>query len=165
MLSLAPVRKLRSDSQSEFMEAVIFTGIQATGKSSFYRELFWRTHVRINMDMLRTRHREKLLLAECIEGKQPFVADNTNPSASERARYILPAKAAGFRIIGYYFRSSVSDALKRNNLRADDKRVPDKAIYGTHKRLQLPRYTEGFDTLYYVTPIDEGGFKVEEWEE
>ena len=42
------------------MEAVIFVGLQASGKSTFYRERFSRTHVRINLDMLKTRHRETL---------------------------------------------------------------------------------------------------------
>jgi predicted kinase len=145
------------------MEAVIFIGIQATGKSSFYLERFWRTHVRINMDMLRTRHREALLLRACVEGKQPFVVDNTNPSASERARYIAPARAAGFLITGYYFRSSIGEALKRNALRADGERVLERGILGTHKRLQLPARSEGFDELFYVTLNADGRFEVEEW--
>ena len=106
------------------MEAVIFIGIQATGKSSFYLASFWRTHVRLNMDMLKTRHREALLLWACVEAKQAFVVDNTNPSASERARYITPARAAGFRVTGYYFRSSVADALRRNSLRTGTERIP-----------------------------------------
>ena len=36
------------------MEAVLFVGLQASGKSTFYRERFFRTHVRINLDMLKT---------------------------------------------------------------------------------------------------------------
>ena len=133
------------------MEAVIFIGIQATGKSSFYRERFFHTHVRINLDMLRTRRRERLLLKACIEGKQRFVIDNTNPTAVERAVYILPAKAAGFRIVGFYFNSSVADALRRNSARTGKERVPDKGILGTYKRLQLPQLDEGFDALYRVS--------------
>jgi hypothetical protein len=35
------------------MEAVLFVGNQATGKSGFYLERFFRTHVRINGDMLK----------------------------------------------------------------------------------------------------------------
>ena len=53
--------------------AILFTGIQATGKSSFYRERFFHTHVRINLDMLRTRHRERVLLRARLEALQPFV--------------------------------------------------------------------------------------------
>ena len=48
------------------MEAVIFVGLQAAGKSSFFVERFFQTHVRINMDMLRTRHRERTLTQACL---------------------------------------------------------------------------------------------------
>lgn len=148
------------------MEAVIFIGVQGSGKTSFYLSRFYRTHVRINLDMLRTRHREELLLRACVEGKTQLVVDNTNPTVQERARYIVPARAAGFRVVGYYFRASLADALRRNGLRPESERVPEKGIIGTYKRLQLPSLAEGFDALYYVT-LDEATnrFSVEEWRE
>src|SRR5574337_782512 len=99
------------------MEAVIFSGVQGAGKSSFCRERFWNTHIRLNLDMLRTRHREKLLLTALIDAKQPFVVDNTNPLLEDRGRYILPAKAAGFRIIGLQFEVPLELALLRNAAR------------------------------------------------
>jgi predicted kinase len=147
------------------MEAVIFIGVQGSGKSSFYLARFYRTHVRINLDMLRTRHREQLLLSACVEGKARFVVDNTNPTVAERARYIAPARAVGFKVIGYYFRASLTDALRRNSLRQENERVPEKGIIGTYRRLQLPGLAEGFDALYTVA-VDEltGGFTVEEWQ-
>ena len=70
------------------MELIVFIGIQGTGKSSFYRERFHRTHVRVNLDMLRTRHREQLLFVACLEGKTPLVVDNTNVTRADRARYL-----------------------------------------------------------------------------
>lgn len=148
------------------MEAVIFIGVQGSGKSSFYLSRFYRTHVRINLDMLRTRRREELLLRACVEGKTRFVVDNTNPTIAGRARYIAMARAAGFRVVGYYFRSSLVDALRRNSQRSESEHVPEKGLIGTYKRLQLPSLTEGFDTLYYVT-LDEvtNAFSVEEWQE
>src|SRR5919202_3032505 len=112
------------------MEAVIFVGIQASGKSSFYRERFFRTHVRLSLDMLRTRHRERLLLRACLEAKQPFVVDNTNPRAADRARYVEPARAAGFRIVGYYFPAALGEALARNAARPPAERVPAKGVAG-----------------------------------
>ncbi|HEV8062248.1 MAG TPA: ATP-binding protein, partial [Gemmataceae bacterium] len=60
------------------MEAVIFVGLQGAGKSTFYRERFSTSHLRINLDMLKTRHRESRFLAVCIETCQSFVIDNTN---------------------------------------------------------------------------------------
>lgn len=145
------------------MDAIIFTGIQAAGKSTFYRERFFSTHVRINLDMLRTRHREQLLLRACIEGQQRFVVDNTNPTAAERARYIAPARAAGFRVVGYYFPPDVGTSIRRNAGRAERERVPPAAIGGTAKRLEIPRFSEGYDALFVVRIDDEGTFLVEEW--
>jgi predicted kinase len=147
------------------MEAIIFIGIQATGKSSFYRARFFDTHMRINLDMLRTRHREKLLLQACLEMKQPFVVDNTNPTSEERARYISVAQDAGFRIIGYYFQSKLPDALQRNRLRVAEKQVPDKGIRGTSAKLKLPTFDEGFDQLCYVTIGPNEEFNVAEWQD
>jgi predicted kinase len=144
------------------MEAVIFVGVQGSGKSTFYRERFFDTHVRINLDMLRTRHREQLLLAACLAGKQPFVIDNTNPLAADRARYIGPARAAGFRVVAYFFETSLADAIRRNKERAGKQRIPIPAIAGTMRKLQPPTAEEGFEAVYKVTISSEGAFVVSE---
>jgi predicted kinase len=143
------------------MEAVIFVGVQGSGKSTFYRELFFDTHVRINLDMLRTRHREQLLLAACLAGKQSFVIDNTNPLPSDRARYIGPAREAGFRVVAYFFETSLRDAIRRNNERAGKQRIPVPAIAGTMRKLQPPTTEEGFEAIFKVTISPEGGFVVD----
>jgi len=145
------------------MEAVIFVGIQATGKSTFYVDRFFKTHVRINLDMLKTRHRERVLLDACLAAKQRFVVDNTNPTTAERSVYIQAAKAAGFENVGYYFQSKADDCLSRNEQRPEEERVPDLAILGTYKRLEVPTLAEGFDSLFYVSIGEEGDFTVEEW--
>lgn len=144
------------------MEAIVLCGIQATGKSTFCKERFFSSHVRLNLDMLKTRHREEVLLRACIDAKQPFVIDNTNPTRAERQRYIAVAKAAGFRVIGYYFASRVVDAVARNAARPTTDQIPDIGIKGTSARLELPNRGEGFDDLFYVR-IAESGFDVQEW--
>lgn len=144
------------------MEAVIFVGAQAAGKSSYFRERFFRTHVRVSLDLLKTRHREGRFLDLCLESGQRFVVDNTNPTREERARYILPAKAAGFAVVGYYFRSSGAECLDRNAKREGTERVPDVAVLSTAKRLERPAPAEGFDQLWYVR-IEDGRFVTEEW--
>ena len=143
------------------MEAIIFTGLQASGKSSFYRENFIDTHIRINLDMLKTRHREKLIFNTCLEAKQPLVIDNTNPTIEERKRYISIAKAKKFQIVGYYFKSNLKECKQRNHNRF--RKVPIIALLATHKKLQLPTYEEGFDRLYYVSIDTNNLFAVEEW--
>jgi predicted kinase len=144
------------------VQVVIFIGIQASGKSTFYAERFADTHIRINLDMLKTRHREKRLVETCLEIGQPFVIDNTNPTPDDRGKYIISAKEKRFEIVGYYFASNIGDATARNGRRS--RQVPEKAIRGTYSRLVLPCYREGFDRLYYVRLLPEGKFSVDEWQ-
>ena len=145
------------------MEAVVFVGLQGAGKSTFYKERFFATHIRVNLDMLKTRHREKRLVQACVETGQPFVVDNTNPTRAERAVYIRAAKDAGFRVVGYYFQSRVEDCKRRNEQRPPAQQVPLKGILGTAGRMELPARDEGFDALYYVRIDDTVAFVVEEW--
>ncbi len=145
------------------MEAVILVGIQAAGKSTFYRERFFQTHLRISLDLLRTRHRERALLAWCLSHGQRFVVDNTNIAAVERAVYIASARVAGFRVVGYVFEADVPASITRNAGRAQAEQVPAKAIGGTKKRLEWPQRGEGFDELHEVRVDPAGGFIVEEW--
>lgn len=146
------------------MEAIIFVGLPGSGKSSFYKERFFNTHVRISLDLLKTRHREARILDVCLETDQRVVNDNTNPTRAERSRFIEAVKAARaqYTISGYYFESKVEDCLRRNAQRPEGERVPDVAILSAAKKLELPSFDEGFDQLFYVR-LTEGGFVVEEW--
>ncbi len=145
------------------MEAVILVGLPAAGKSTFYQQRFFHTHIRINLDMLKTRHRERRLLHACIEMKQPFVVDNTNPEVATRGIYIGAAQEAGFRVAGYYFQADIVECRQRNEQRTSRARVPPPAIRNVHNRMQVPTYAEGFDMLYLVQIESQGEFVVTEW--
>ena len=143
------------------MEAIILCGIQGSGKSRFCRDRYWDSHIRLNYDMLRTRHREKLMLAACLESKQPFVVDATNPTILDRKRYICPAKAARFKVIGIEFVVPVALAVSRNAMRNPKQCVPNKAIYATAAKFQPMTFAEGFDELWLAI-VSEDGFKLKE---
>src|SRR4051794_11213091 len=142
------------------MEAVIFMGIQGSGKSTFFRGRFFDTHVRISLDLLKTRHRERLFLQACLSSGQRFVIDNTNPRAEDRAAYIAAARGAAFRVVGYFFETTIRDALRRNSKRAGGAVIPVPGVIGTFKRLERPTWTEGFDELYTVTHGENDAFQV-----
>ena len=125
------------------MEAVILCGVQGSGKTTLYRDRFLETHVRVSMDLLRTRHREAEFLRVCLETRQPFVVDNTNPTAADRRRYVEPARAAGFRVIGYLVEA---DAPRSVN-------APAYAAGSTARRLVRPAPEEGFDELWHAVPV------------
>jgi predicted kinase len=142
------------------MEAIIFVGIQGAGKSTLFRERFFNTHVRINLDMLGTRHREEVLLHACLQSGQSFVVDNTNPLPADRQRYLPRARAAGFRTIAYFFKANLREAMQRNNLRSGKQRIPAPAVAAAFKKLVPPAREEGFDEIHVVEVAPGGGFVI-----
>jgi predicted kinase len=145
------------------MELVILIGMQASGKSTFCKERFFDTHVRINLDMLRTRVREGKLFEACLVARLKVVIDNTNPTPEARRRYIEPAKARGYRVVGYFLRSELEECCTRNQQRGADREVPSVALVRTHDNLVWPSRSEGFDELWTVRIDPGGGFIVEDW--
>ncbi len=145
-------------------QAVILTGLQGSGKSTFCKERLFATHVRLSLDMLRTRRREVGLLDACLALRQAFVIDNTNPTLAERARYIEAARAVDFAVIGYVFDVPLTTCLARNAARPAGERVPARGLYATRKRFQAPTLGEGFDALYRVRSAA-GGFVIAAWDE
>jgi predicted kinase len=143
------------------MEAVVLCGVQGSGKTTLYRERFLDTHVRVSMDLLRTRAREEAFLNLCLQTQQRFVVDNTNPTAADRRRYIEPARAAGFKVIGYLVEVDAAEALARNDERVGKRRVPVGGVIGTARRLIRPTPEEGFDELWHATAAPGGGWRVE----
>jgi predicted kinase len=152
------------------MEAIVLCGVQGSGKTTLYRDRFLDTHVRVSMDLLRTRHREAEFVRLCLETRQPFVVDNTNPTPADRRRYVEPARAAGFRVIAYLVDAGDAVALARNAARSGRARVPESGVAGTARRLQRPTPEEGFDELWHATaapnlkrdcPSLGGGWRVE----
>lgn len=144
------------------MQAIIFIGIQASGKSSFYKENFFHSHVRISLDLLRTRHREHQFLKVCLQTSARFVVDNTNPTPQERQKYIALAQEKRYEVIGYFFRTTLSAALERNRKRTGKERIKDIGLYDCQKKLTPPSFAEGFDRLFEVT-LQQNTFVVTEW--
>src|SRR5215210_357026 len=135
------------------MEAIVLCGLQGSGKTTLYRDRWLETHVRISMDLLRTRAREAALLELCLSTRQPFVVDNTSPAPADRRRYVAPAREAGFRVVGWLVDADPVEALGRNALRQGKRRIPERGVLGTAKRLIRPVPEEGFDELWHATAV------------
>src|SRR5215212_10848630 len=111
------------------MEAVILCGVQGSGKTTLYRDRFLETHARVSLDLLRTRSREAAFLRTCLQTRQPFVVDNTNPTPADRRRYVEPARAAGFTVIGYLVEAHPGEAFARAG-------IPPPRVAATARALQ-----------------------------
>ena len=145
-------------------QAIIFMGIQASGKTTFYEQMLAdKGYIHISLDILHTRKKEDLLLVDCLENGRSLVVDNTNPEVSVREKYITKAKEYGYQVIGIFFQSRVKDCMRRNEQRG--LKVPQKAIACTSNNLQLPSLEEGFDELYFVSINNNNQFKISPWRE
>jgi predicted kinase len=136
------------------MEAVVLCGVQGSGKTTLYRDRFLETHARVSLDLLRTRSREAEFLRTCLKTRQPFVVDNTNPTPADRARYVEPARAAGFTVIGYLVEVDAAEAFARAG-------IPQARVAATARSLQRPTLEEGFDELWHATAAGDGGWRIE----
>jgi hypothetical protein len=132
------------------MEAIVLCGVQGSGKTTLYRDRFAATHEHVSLDVLRSRGREAALVAACLEEGRPFVVDNTNPTAADRARYVEPARAAGFKVVGY---------LVEGGGRSEH--VGPHAAAVTARRFVRPAPEEGFDELWHAAPAADGGWRIE----
>jgi predicted kinase len=146
------------------MDAIIFIGIQGSGKSTFYKDFFFNSHLRISLDLLNTRNKENQFIDKCIELHQKLVIDNTNPTIEERKKYIEKLKANKYKVIGYFFQSKIKDSLERNDKRTGKNKVSEVGILSTYKKMELPATSEGFDELYYVE-ISDNSFIIKPWQD
>jgi predicted kinase len=145
-------------------ECVIFVGLPASGKTTFYQQRFAATHRHISKDNWPNAPnkdtRQARLLHDAFKEGASVVVDNTSPARADRAAVIDIARQHGVRVVGYYFTASTREAVGRNRGREGKQRVPDVAIFATAKRMVPPARDEGFDELYRVAIGENGGFDV-----
>ncbi|HEX4229068.1 MAG TPA: AAA family ATPase [Bryobacteraceae bacterium] len=132
-------------------EAVIFTGLQGSGKTTYFKDHFAATHEHVSRDILVTAESEAALIKECLRSGRSFVVDDTNATRLVRAPLIKLAKAAGFAVHSYFFDVPVRTAIGRNNHRKDKNPIPVPAILRTAKYLERPSLDEGFDEIRTIT--------------
>ncbi len=146
-------------------ECVIFIGLPASGKTTFYQRRFAGTHLHISKDHWPNAANRDARQAEAMRAAfargESVVIDNTNPAPGDRLPAIALARNAGARVIGYYFAATTREAVGRNRGREGKARVPDVAIFTKAKRLTAPAADEGFDELYSVSIDPDGGFTVQ----
>ncbi|HUU22603.1 MAG TPA: ATP-binding protein [Phycisphaerae bacterium] len=167
------------------IELIVFVGIPASGKSTFFRQRLAGRYVHVSLDNWRgkdnVRHKERCAieagLREAAEGQTGVcgvVVDNTNTTARTRQRYFEYARAAEasagrpVTVIAYFFDADLAGCLRRNQQRPEEAPagtpyfVPPAAIANFHRILEPPTREEGFARIVRVRIADEEGFVVED---
>jgi len=146
-------------------ECVLFIGLPASGKTTFYQRRFAETHRHISKDHWPNASNKDARQADAMRAAlsraDSVVIDNTNPTPADRSPAIALAREYGARVIGYYFTATTREAVGRNRGREGKARVPDVAIFTTAKRMTIPAAEEGFDELYSVSIASDGDFTVQ----
>jgi predicted kinase len=145
------------------MEVAILIGLQASGKTTFYRRHLAETHDHVSKDNFpkaRNRQRRQLvLIAGSLSAGRNVAVDNTNPAPSDWAPIIAAARAHSAVVTGYWFPVDVETSIARNAARSAP--VPDVGLFATLSRLRRPTAADDFDHLYEVR-TDSGAFIVTE---
>lgn len=145
-------------------ECVVFVGLPASGKSTFYRQRFRTTHTHVSKDLWPKSADKSVRQARevraALAGGASVVVDNTNPTVADRAEIIRIARELGARVVGYYFAATTRESIGRNRGREGQARVPDVAIFTAAKRMVVPTGEEGFDELMQVGIQPDGAFDV-----
>ena len=99
------------------LEAVVFVGLQASGKSSCYRCCFAATHDHISKDAWHRQRRQLRLIDEALAAGRSVVVDNTNPAPEDRRPLVAAIRARGAAAVAVWFPASVGEYLARNRRR------------------------------------------------
>ncbi|MDA8370333.1 MAG: ATP-binding protein [Nocardiopsaceae bacterium] len=146
------------------MAVAVLIGLQASGKTTFYRRLLADTHEHVSKDAFpnarRRQRRQMRMVDDALAAGRNVAVDNTNPAPEEWRPVIDAAREHGARVIGYWFPPDLAGSLERNAARQGRARVPDVGVYATLQRLRRPRRTDGFDRVYTVRFGGSGEFTV-----
>lgn len=137
-------------------ELIIFVGLQASGKSTYYRTHLAATHVHVSKDLMKNvRNREirqRQMIGDALAAGRSVAVDNTNPTPALRAPLIEIGRRHGARVAAFYFELPLKMAIARNHAREGKGRVPDVALFVTARKLVAPAPEEGFDEVRVIAP-------------
>ena len=100
------------------MEAVILCGVQGAGKTTLYRDRFLETHVRVAMDLLRTRAREEAFVRLCLRAAPAVRRRRHQPDPGRPPSLRRAGARGGFKVVGYVVEIADAQALARNAARS-----------------------------------------------
>lgn len=140
-------------------EIVIFVGLPASGKTTFYHRHFAESHQLVSKDIMPRsaskdkRQREEIEAA--LSAGLSVVVDNTNPTVAAREPLVALGRRFGARVVAIEFLATTRESIVLNRHRLGAARVPQVAIFTAAKKYQRPTMEEGFDEIRTVRPVEE----------
>lgn len=117
------------------MEVAVLVGLQASGKSTFCRQVLTDDHVVVSKDAFPNarspQRRQMRLINQALTDGRSVAVDNTNPSPSEWQPLVEIARTYHAEAVAYWFPPDVAASAARNAVRQGRARVPDVGFYAT----------------------------------
>jgi predicted kinase len=147
------------------LDVAVLVGLQASGKSTFYRRCLSGRYALVSKDLFprgarNKQQRQMRQVAEALAAGRPVAVDNTNPSPEEWTPLVEAARAHGATATAYWFPPDLTGSLRRNAAREGRDRVPDVGVLATLRRLREPSPDDGFDAVLEVRFDGRGDFDV-----
>lgn len=148
------------------LDVAVLVGLQAAGKSTFYRQCLAERYVLVSKGLFprssrNKQQRQMRQVDQALRAGRSVAVDNTNPSPAEWGPLLAAGHAHGATVTAYWFPADVAGSLRRNAQRAGRERVPDIGVRATAKRLCRPALADGFDQVLEVRFDGHGGFQVQ----
>ena len=133
---------------------VIFVGLPASGKSTYFKRYLEQTHILVSKDLMGSSKNKDKIQAEmlCLHlgSNKDTVVDNTNVSKAIRAPLVALAHDLGQKVEIYWFDTPAKICIQQNELRSGKARVPNVAIYTLAKKFEQPNDSEGADKIVRI---------------
>ncbi|AEW99375.1 AAA family ATPase [Streptantibioticus cattleyicolor] len=147
------------------LELAVLVGLQAAGKSTFYRQRLAGRYALVSKDRYpraaRGKQRRQMReVTEALAAGTCVAVDNTNPTPDEWWPLLAAGHAHGAAVTAYWFPPDLTGSLRRNATRTGRGRVPDIGVRATAARLRRPSTADGFDAVREVRFDGHGGFEV-----
>lgn len=144
----------------------MMVGISGSGKSTWAKQLegevFSSDAVRAELfgdESVQRNHKlvfdtlHKRIFDHIAKGETPAIYDATNLLSARRHDFVASVKAQfpDCKCVCFLVDTPTEDCLRYNALRA--RHVPEYAIERQVRQLQLPRYNEGWDIIYWASDL------------
>jgi bifunctional polynucleotide phosphatase/kinase len=141
-------------SYSGKLHVIIFCGLPASGKSSFYSNHLERLgYSYVSRDQLKTMDKCYKRLEKLLEKKQNCVIDNINVENASRLKWISICNKFSATPLLFYFDIKVEQALHNNIFRrliGSNSPVTDLVIRTQNKNFVKPNVNEGFESIFKI---------------
>lgn len=161
-LRLPRLRRISIDNEQKTPMAkqmIVMVGFPASGKSSYVQEHYKNSHVRVNLDTIKKRDKERTILTAILSTGVNVVIDNTNLTIEHRKRYTDMAKDYGYSVTALCIDVPAAECISIDNKRHKSEKVGTRWINALVRSYELVNEYEDFEDVIVIKPTPVTNFE------